>query len=70
MYGFCIMFAAAFPLAPLVIIGFTLVTLWVNGTKIMYTIRRPFFSSQEDLGVWIVILRILTVAGVITNASE
>ena len=63
------MFAAALPLAPLLVLVVNLFTIAINGNKILYQIRRPAFAECKDLGHWQGIFQFLTVVAIATNAA-
>ena len=69
MYGYCIMFAAALPLAPLLCFVVNVLTIGINGKKILFQIRRPEFAECKDLGKWRSIFDFLTFTAVVTNAA-
>jgi len=69
MYGYCIMFAAALPLAPLWCLLVNLLTIGINGRKILHWIRRPEFADCKNLGRWLDIFQFLTIVAVFTNAA-
>ncbi|XP_041359345.1 anoctamin-7-like [Gigantopelta aegis] len=68
MYGFLMLFAASFPLAPLL----ALITVWidirVDAKRILWWYRRPVAFIAQDIGMWYDILTFVNFAGVLSNA--
>jgi len=67
-YGFLMLFAAAFPLAPLIALLTNAIDMKVDGRRLLWTNRRPVAFRAEDIGMWYSILEFLNVAGVVTNS--
>jgi len=66
-YGYIILFAAAFPLAPLLAAANNLVEMRTDTWKWLRTYNKPIYSGCDDIGGWYSILEILGVIAVITN---
>jgi len=69
MYGYLIMFAAAFPLIPLLVLFFNLGQMKADGDKLLYRVKRPVFMTTRDIGMWFSILQFITLLSVVTNAG-
>lgn len=67
-YGFLMLFAAAFPLAPLIALLTNAIDMKVDARRLLWTNRRPVAFRAEDIGTWYSILEFLNVAGVVTNS--
>ncbi|KAJ7377101.1 hypothetical protein OS493_030695 [Desmophyllum pertusum] len=67
-YGFLMLFAAAFPLAPLIALLTNAIDMKVDARRLLWTNRRPVAFRAEDIGMWYSILEFLNVAGVVTNS--
>ncbi|PAA75103.1 hypothetical protein BOX15_Mlig018999g1, partial [Macrostomum lignano] len=67
-FGFLMLFAASFPLAPLIAL---LTNLFDNATdahRMLWNFRRPVAMMAQNIGMWHDIVEFLNVAGVISNA--
>lgn len=67
-YGYLMLFAAAFPLAPLIALLTNAIDMKVDARRLLWTNRRPVAFRAEDIGTWYSILEFLNVAGVVTNS--
>ncbi|XP_028401787.1 anoctamin-4-like isoform X2 [Dendronephthya gigantea] len=67
-YGFLMLFAAAFPLAPLIALVTNMFDLRLDARRLLWTNRRPVAFRAEDIGMWYSILEFLNVVGVVTNS--
>lgn len=67
-YGYLMMFAASFPLAPLIALLTNMFDIRVDANRLLWTYRRPLSFISQDIGMWKSILQFLNVAGVISNA--
>lgn len=67
-YGFLMLFAAAFPLAPLIALLTNAIDMKVDARRLLWTNRRPVAFRAEDIGMWYSILEFLNIAGVVTNS--
>ncbi len=69
-FGFITIFVAAFPLAPF----FALINNWVeirlDSQKLVTETRRPLADRAQDIGVWFVILEVITKMAVICNVCS
>lgn len=68
-FGYVILFAAAFPLAPLFAYLNNTVELRSDGYKLCKLFRRPHYKCAEDIGSWEYIMYVLSLLAVITNAA-
>ncbi|XP_067676187.1 anoctamin-7-like [Haliotis asinina] len=67
-YGYLMLFAASFPLAPLVAMVMNIVDLRVDGKRMLHVYRRPLAYVAKDIGIWYSILTFLNFVAVISNA--
>jgi len=68
-YGYCTLFVAAFPLAPLLALVNNWIELRVDGWKLVQMHRRPFAVGAEDIGTWFSFLEIMSTLAVISNVA-
>ncbi|XP_073252531.1 anoctamin-4-like [Porites lutea] len=62
------LFAAAFPLAPLIALLTNAIDMKIDASRLLWIDRRPVAFRAEDIGMWYSILEFLNVAGVVTNS--
>ena len=68
-YGYVVMFCPAFPLAPLLAFGLSLLEVRVDAWKLCHLEQRPFPDQVKDVGVWSTIMRMLSIFAAITNPA-
>ncbi|KAH9507800.1 hypothetical protein Btru_052894 [Bulinus truncatus] len=68
LYGFLMLFACSFPLAPLMAILICLIDIRVDAKRLLWLFRRPVAHISEDIGMWYNILNFVNFVGVLTNA--
>ncbi|KAK3099640.1 hypothetical protein FSP39_007371 [Pinctada imbricata] len=68
MYGFLMLFAASFPLAPLIAIAVTSVDIRIDANRLLWWFRRPVAFIAQDIGTWQIILQLINFIGVVSNA--
>lgn len=66
-YGYITMFAAAFPLAPLMAVLNNVVEIRTDAFKLLDAYTRPEYKGAESIGAWFPILEILGIVAVGTN---
>jgi len=66
-YGYITLFAAAFPLAPLLAALNNVVELRSDTWKWLRTYNKPVYRGADDIGGWYTILEVIGVIAVITN---
>jgi len=66
-YGYVTMFAAAFPLAPLLAFLNNIVEIRSDAFKLLKSTQRPFYQGAQDIGTWYKILNIIGFVAVLTN---
>lgn len=66
-YGYVTMFAAAFPLAPLLALLNNIVEIRSDAFKMLTSIQRPNYQGAQDIGTWYKILNIIGYVAVLTN---
>jgi len=67
-YGYLTLFAASFPLAPLLALVNNLVEIRTDAYKWLMVYNKPFYRGADDIGGWYNILEVLSVIAVITNS--
>lgn len=68
-YGYATLFIVAYPLALIVAFVNNYVEMRVMAWKLCQLCRRPEARSSEDIGTWMEILEIVTVAAIICNSA-
>jgi len=66
-YGYISMFAASFPLAPLLAVLNNLVEIRTDALKLLTAHSRPQYKGTQNIGNWYEILEIIGIISVITN---
>jgi len=66
-YGYVTLFAAAFPLAPLLAILNDIIEVRTDAFKLLSAYNRPEYKGAKNIGTWFQILEILGVIAVMTN---
>ncbi|XP_067945254.1 anoctamin-7-like [Watersipora subatra] len=66
-YGFVVLFAAAMPLGPLIVILFNTLDRVLDSKRLLWMYRRPVAYISQNIGMWQNILEFLNIAAVITN---
>lgn len=67
-YGYIMLFAASFPLAPLLALGFNAFDLRLDAKRLLWWNRRPIPYRDNDIGIWFYILHFVNICGTISNA--
>jgi hypothetical protein len=67
-YGFVMLFAVSFSLAPLIAMLILVIDIRVDAKRMLWLNRRPIAFIAQDIGTWYAILEFLNIIGVITNA--
>ncbi|KAJ8600325.1 hypothetical protein CTAYLR_000638 [Chrysophaeum taylorii] len=68
IFGYAVLFVAAFPLAPLMALVNSYVEIRVDGWNIAQRSRRPWPTGAEDIGTWNAIIELMTYLAVLINA--
>jgi anoctamin-5 len=68
MYGYAVMFAAVYPIAPLLCALLFIVELRVDCFKLFNIVQRPFPKSAAGIGAWKSIITVLSWLGLFSNA--
>ena len=68
-FGYLVLFAPAFPLAPLLAFINNLVEIRSSSYRMVKGYRRPLWKAREGIGTWMVVLNTLGFLAVITNAA-
>jgi len=66
-YGYLTMFAAAFPLAPVLAVVNNMVEIRTDAFKLLTSFGRPEYRGAASIGSWYNILEIVGVIAVVTN---
>ncbi|KAJ8310954.1 hypothetical protein KUTeg_011493 [Tegillarca granosa] len=66
-YGFLMLFAASFPLAPLLALLLIAFDIRVDAKRMLWWYRRPVAEIRADIGKWYGILEFVNLCGVISN---
>ncbi|XP_023221266.1 anoctamin-7-like isoform X1 [Centruroides sculpturatus] len=67
-YGYIMLFAASFPLAPLLALLFNVVDLRIDAKRLLWWNRRPIPYRDNDIGIWFYIIHFVNILGTISNA--
>ncbi|KAG1650596.1 Anoctamin-1 [Nymphon striatum] len=67
MYGFLLLFAASFPLAPLIALVTMTIDMRIDATRLLFWNRRPIAYRHHGIGIWFEIIRFVNLCGVVTN---
>jgi anoctamin-10/anoctamin-7 len=68
-FGYCTLFVAAFPLAPLIAFVNNWIELRIDGWKLCEIHRRPYAVGAEDIGTWFFFLDIMSTLAVVSNMA-
>eukprot|EP01052_Picozoa_sp_SAG31_P017475 SAG31_NODE_1196_length_9445_cov_9.153970_3_plen_181_part_00 len=68
-YGYLVLFAPAFPLAPFLAFVNNVIEIRTSGYKYCRGIQRPRWTASAGIGSWFVVMNILGFLAVLTNAS-
>jgi len=66
-YGYVTLFAASFPLAPLLALACDLIELRSDAFKFVALVNKPFYQGAAGIGGWETVLEVMGVVAVITN---
>ncbi|XP_053399972.1 anoctamin-7-like isoform X3 [Mercenaria mercenaria] len=66
-YGLMMLFAASFPLAPLLALLLNAVDMRIDAWRMLWWYQRPMATIAEDIGTWFVILTFVNYVGVVSN---
>ncbi|KAL4230701.1 hypothetical protein ACF0H5_011077 [Mactra antiquata] len=67
-YGLMMLFAASFPLAPLLVLLLNVVDLRLDAWRMLWAYQRPMAVIAEDIGTWQIIITFINFVGVVSNA--
>ncbi|XP_045204695.2 anoctamin-4-like isoform X2 [Mercenaria mercenaria] len=67
IYGFLMLFAASFPLAPLIALIILFLDKHIDAKRLLWLNRRPVAFIAQDLGMWFGILQFVNLIGVVSN---
>mmetsp|Transcript_21771 Transcript_21771/g.36403 ORF Transcript_21771/g.36403 Transcript_21771/m.36403 type:complete len:780 (+) Transcript_21771:27-2366(+) len=68
-YGYVTLFVAACPIAPMLAYISNYAEIRLDGYKMLYLTKRPLPVGAEDIGTWLDIMQLTSIASVITNAA-
>ncbi|XP_060555397.1 anoctamin-4-like [Ruditapes philippinarum] len=66
-YGLMMLFAASFPLAPLLALLLNAIDMRIDAWRMLWWYQRPMAIIAEDIGTWFVILTFVNYVGVVSN---
>lgn len=66
-FGFIVMFGAAWPLTPLVVMGYVISQSFIDQKRMLLQTQRPQFESAYDIGVWWRIMDLMGFVGLVVN---
>lgn len=66
-FGYLVLFASAFTLAPLLIFIFNFIEQQSDRFKLRYTYQRPIPKKSKGIGLWNHVLNFMTIICVVTN---
>ncbi|XP_064481991.1 anoctamin-4-like [Ornithodoros turicata] len=67
-YGYLVLFAASFPLAPLLALLYNILDLRIDSNRLLWLNRRPVAHRDDDIGMWFHLFGFINVCGVVSNA--
>ncbi|XP_060551191.1 anoctamin-4-like isoform X4 [Ruditapes philippinarum] len=67
IYGFLMLFAASFPLAPFIALVILFLDKHIDAKRLLWLNRRPVAFIAQDLGMWYGILEFVNLIGVVSN---
>lgn len=68
IFGFLMLFAASFPLAPLMALVTTALDIRIDAWRLLWIYKRPVAHMAQDIGTWYTILTFMNFCGVVSNA--
>jgi len=68
-FGYLVLFAPAFPLAPLLALINNVVEIRTSAYRMVKGFQRPVWRAREGIGTWMNVLDLIGFLGVITNAA-
>jgi len=68
-YGYLTIFAATFPLAPLLAVLNNMIEIRTDAFKLLTSFTRPQYKGAQNIGTWFQILEVLGVIAVLTNCA-
>ncbi|XP_059169358.1 anoctamin-7-like isoform X2 [Physella acuta] len=68
LYGYLMLFACSFPLAPMIALIVCMIDIRVDAKRLLWLFRRPVALISADIGMWYNILTFLNLLGVLSNA--
>lgn len=68
IFGFLMLFAASFPLAPLMALITTALDIRIDAWRLLWIYKRPIAHMAQDIGTWYTILTFMNFCGVVSNA--
>ena len=68
-FGYLVLFAPAFPLAPFLAFVNNVIEIRTSGFKMCFAYQRPKWRARAGIGSWLAVLNVLGFLAVITNAT-
>ncbi|XP_042901705.1 anoctamin-7 [Parasteatoda tepidariorum] len=67
-YGYLVLFAASFPLAPALALMFNVIDFRIDSRRLLWWNKRPTPYRDNDIGIWFNLIDFINVCGVISNS--
>ncbi|XP_061188186.1 anoctamin-7-like [Saccostrea echinata] len=67
IFGFLMLFAASFPLAPLMALITGALDIRIDAWRLLWIYKRPIAYMAQDIGTWYTILSFMNFCGVVSN---
>jgi hypothetical protein len=68
-YGYVVLFSSAYPLLPFLALLLNLAEIKIDAWRLSYQCQRPIPEVANSIGIWIDILRFLSIIGAFTNTG-
>jgi hypothetical protein len=68
-YGYMILFVAVFPVGPALAFATSFIKVRIDAWKLCQATRRPIPQTNEDIGLWLDLLEIISVMAVMFNMA-
>ena len=68
-FGYLVLFAPAFPLAPFLAFVNNVIEIRTSGFKMCFAYQRPKWRARSGIGSWLAVMNVLGFLAVITNST-
>jgi len=68
-FGYVVLFAPAFPLAPLIALCSNFLDTASDGFRIVFKSQKPHYSGANNIGTWFYIFSVISTISVLTNSA-